>query len=82
MPDKRQILELKGYKCHSVLVNQLILCGLCFPGFYELTLDNRTVSGQTVNVVEHLSLYPELITSFIYRVTGSQVRLFYCFWSF
>uniref|UniRef100_A0A667X7Y5 Dpy-19 like 4 n=1 Tax=Myripristis murdjan TaxID=586833 RepID=A0A667X7Y5_9TELE len=41
-------------------------------GFYELTIDNRTVSGQTINAVERLSLYPELITSFIYRVTGSQ----------
>ncbi|KAM6904289.1 putative C-mannosyltransferase DPY19L4 [Lycodopsis pacificus] len=41
-------------------------------GFYELMLDNRTVSGQTINAVERLSLYPELITSFIYRVTGSQ----------
>ncbi|XP_068602912.1 probable C-mannosyltransferase DPY19L4 [Brachionichthys hirsutus] len=41
-------------------------------GFYELTLDNKTVSGQTINVVERLSLYPELITSFIYRVTSSQ----------
>lgn len=41
-------------------------------GFYELTLDNRTVSGQTINAVERLYLYPELITSFMYRVTGSQ----------
>uniref|UniRef100_A0A8D3DT22 Dpy-19 like 4 n=1 Tax=Scophthalmus maximus TaxID=52904 RepID=A0A8D3DT22_SCOMX len=41
-------------------------------GFYELIIDNRTVSGQTINAVERLSLYPELITSFVYRVTGSQ----------
>ncbi|GLD59385.1 probable C-mannosyltransferase DPY19L4 [Lates japonicus] len=41
-------------------------------GFYELMTDNRTLSGQTINAVERLSLYPELITSFIYRVTGSQ----------
>ncbi|XP_040910049.1 probable C-mannosyltransferase DPY19L4 [Toxotes jaculatrix] len=41
-------------------------------GFYELMADNRTVSGRTINVVERLSLYPELITSFIYRITGSQ----------
>ncbi|XP_031151536.1 probable C-mannosyltransferase DPY19L4 isoform X1 [Sander lucioperca] len=41
-------------------------------GFYELTLDNRTISGQTINAVERLSLYPELITSYIYRVTDSQ----------
>uniref|UniRef100_A0A672H441 Dpy-19 like 4 n=1 Tax=Salarias fasciatus TaxID=181472 RepID=A0A672H441_SALFA len=41
-------------------------------GLYELMVDNRTVSGQTINAVERLSLYPELITSFIYRVTNSQ----------
>uniref|UniRef100_A0A3Q3RUX4 Dpy-19 like 4 n=1 Tax=Mastacembelus armatus TaxID=205130 RepID=A0A3Q3RUX4_9TELE len=41
-------------------------------GFYELMIDNRTVAGQTINAVERLSLYPELITSYIYRVTGSQ----------
>ncbi|XP_068431377.1 probable C-mannosyltransferase DPY19L4 isoform X1 [Clinocottus analis] len=41
-------------------------------GFYDLTLDNRTVSGQTINAVERFSLYPELIISFIYRVTDSQ----------
>uniref|UniRef100_A0A3Q2QEK6 Dpy-19 like 4 n=1 Tax=Fundulus heteroclitus TaxID=8078 RepID=A0A3Q2QEK6_FUNHE len=37
-----------------------------------LTVDNRTVSGQTFNAVERLFLYPELITSFIYRITDSQ----------
>ncbi|XP_012709497.2 probable C-mannosyltransferase DPY19L4 isoform X1 [Fundulus heteroclitus] len=41
-------------------------------GFYELTVDNSTVSGQTFNAVERLFLYPELITSFIYRITDSQ----------
>ncbi|KAG7501048.1 putative C-mannosyltransferase DPY19L4 [Solea senegalensis] len=41
-------------------------------GFYELMVDNRTISGQTINAVERLSLYPELMTSFLYRVTGSQ----------
>ncbi|KAM4725634.1 putative C-mannosyltransferase DPY19L4 [Anableps anableps] len=41
-------------------------------GFRELTVDNRTVSGQTINAVERLFLYPELITSFIYRITDSQ----------
>ncbi|CAB1321222.1 unnamed protein product [Coregonus sp. 'balchen'] len=41
-------------------------------GIYELMRDNRTVSGQTINAVERLSLYPELVTSLLYRVTGSQ----------
>lgn len=46
-----------------------------FSGLLDLILDNKTISGQTINVVQRLSLYPELITSFIYRVTNSQVRL-------
>ncbi|KAJ3609761.1 hypothetical protein NHX12_024272 [Muraenolepis orangiensis] len=41
-------------------------------GVLELTLDNRTISGQTFNAVERLSLYPEIITAFVYRVTDSQ----------
>lgn len=45
------------------------------PGLLDLILDNKTISGQTINVVQRLSLYPELITSFLYRVTNSQVRL-------
>ncbi|XP_061521649.1 probable C-mannosyltransferase DPY19L4 [Phycodurus eques] len=40
--------------------------------FYELTTDDGTLAGQTINAVERLSLYPELITSYIYRVSGSQ----------
>ncbi|XP_028819763.1 probable C-mannosyltransferase DPY19L4 isoform X2 [Denticeps clupeoides] len=41
-------------------------------GVYELLRDNRTVSSQTINAVEQLSLYPELVTSLLYRLTGSQ----------
>ncbi|XP_012988340.1 probable C-mannosyltransferase DPY19L4 isoform X2 [Esox lucius] len=41
-------------------------------GIYELMRDNRTISGQTINTVEHLSLYPELVTSLLYRITGCQ----------
>ncbi|XP_019729709.1 probable C-mannosyltransferase DPY19L4 isoform X1 [Hippocampus comes] len=40
--------------------------------FYELTKDDRTLAGQTINAVERLSLYPEVVTSYIYRVSGSQ----------
>lgn len=46
------------------------------PGLYELTLDNKTISGQTVNIVQLLFLYPELATSFIYRITSSHVSIF------
>ncbi|XP_013880245.1 probable C-mannosyltransferase DPY19L4 [Austrofundulus limnaeus] len=41
-------------------------------GFSDLLVDNRTVSGETMNSVQRLFLYPELLTSFIYRVTGCQ----------
>ncbi|KAM8883214.1 putative C-mannosyltransferase DPY19L4 [Synchiropus picturatus] len=41
-------------------------------GFYELVFDNRTIAGQTINAVERLSLYPELMTSFIYRLYVGQ----------
>ncbi|XP_017276431.1 probable C-mannosyltransferase DPY19L4 [Kryptolebias marmoratus] len=41
-------------------------------GLYELLLDNRTVSGETMNAVERLFLYPEVISSFIYRAAGCQ----------
>lgn len=65
--------------CRSALRVKLNICRcdplpLVFLGFYELAADNTTISGQTINAVERLFLYPELITSFIYRVTGSQVR--------
>lgn len=45
-------------------------------GLYELTLDNKTISGQTVNIVQLLFLYPELATSFVYRITSSHVSDF------
>lgn len=58
---------------HSHVVNCFDVMG--FSGLLDLILDNKTISGQTINVVQRLSLYPELITSFIYKVTNSQVRL-------
>ncbi|XP_041101473.1 probable C-mannosyltransferase DPY19L4 isoform X1 [Polyodon spathula] len=41
-------------------------------GLYELMRDNRTISARTINVIEQLSLYPELVTSLLYQITGSQ----------
>uniref|UniRef100_A0A8C6STZ2 Dpy-19 like 4 n=1 Tax=Neogobius melanostomus TaxID=47308 RepID=A0A8C6STZ2_9GOBI len=46
-------------------------------GFYELTADNRTVSGQTINAVERLSLYPELLTSLTYKLLECEPIYFY-----
>ncbi|XP_061903306.1 probable C-mannosyltransferase DPY19L4 isoform X1 [Entelurus aequoreus] len=41
-------------------------------GFYELMTDDGTLAGQTINAVERLSLYPEMITSYLFRLVGSQ----------
>ena len=67
--------------CYSNLYSCVFTCGL--PGVLELTVDNRTISGETINAVERLSLYPEIITAFVYRVTESQVSQglmgFFCY---
>ncbi|XP_063041581.1 probable C-mannosyltransferase DPY19L4 [Engraulis encrasicolus] len=41
-------------------------------GLYDLLHDNKSVSGETINAVDQLSLYPEVITSLLYRLTRSQ----------
>lgn len=62
--------------CSNKYNDNVLMCFLvCSPGLYELTIDNKTVSGETINIVERLSLYPELITSFVYRITSSQVKV-------
>nr|XP_014697167.1 probable C-mannosyltransferase DPY19L4 isoform X11 [Equus asinus] len=40
-------------------------------GVYELTHNNKTVSLKTINAVQQMSLYPELIASVLYQATGS-----------
>ncbi|XP_024899114.1 probable C-mannosyltransferase DPY19L4 isoform X4 [Pteropus alecto] len=40
-------------------------------GVYELTHNNNTVSLKTINAVQQMSLYPELIASVLYQATGS-----------
>uniref|UniRef100_A0A8D0QLT4 Dpy-19 like 4 n=1 Tax=Sus scrofa TaxID=9823 RepID=A0A8D0QLT4_PIG len=40
-------------------------------GVYELTHNNKTVSLKTINAVQQMSLYPELIASILYQATGS-----------
>ncbi|XP_055966868.1 probable C-mannosyltransferase DPY19L4 [Sorex fumeus] len=40
-------------------------------GVYELMHNNRTVSLKTINAMQQLSLYPELIASALYQATGS-----------
>uniref|UniRef100_H3CF34 Dpy-19 like 4 n=2 Tax=Tetraodon nigroviridis TaxID=99883 RepID=H3CF34_TETNG len=38
---------------------------------HMLTAPYKTISGETVNIVQLLFLYPELATSFLYRITSS-----------
>lgn len=45
-------------------------------GVYELTHNNKTVSLRTINAVQQMSLYPELIASVLYQATGSNVCAF------
>ncbi|XP_044524375.1 probable C-mannosyltransferase DPY19L4 [Gracilinanus agilis] len=41
-------------------------------GVYELTHNNKTVSLKTMNAVQQMTLYPELIASVLYQATGSE----------
>ncbi|XP_068861257.1 probable C-mannosyltransferase DPY19L4 isoform X3 [Aphelocoma coerulescens] len=41
-------------------------------GVYELTHNNRTVSLKTINAVQQMTLYPELIASVLYQASGSE----------
>ncbi|XP_065758725.1 probable C-mannosyltransferase DPY19L4 isoform X1 [Muntiacus reevesi] len=40
-------------------------------GVYELMHNNKTVSLKTINAVQQMSLYPELMASVLYQATGS-----------
>ncbi|XP_021077861.1 probable C-mannosyltransferase DPY19L4 [Mus pahari] len=40
-------------------------------GVYELTHNNKTISLKTINAMQQMSLYPELIASVLYQATGS-----------
>lgn len=42
-------------------------------GVYELTHNNKTVSLKTINAVQQMTLYPELIASVLYQASGSEV---------
>lgn len=45
-------------------------------GVYELTHNNNTVSLKTINAVQQMTLYPELIASVLYQASGSEVCAF------
>ncbi|KAK5854672.1 hypothetical protein PBY51_004847 [Eleginops maclovinus] len=69
---EREITFQGGSGLYYYYYKQMLTATPFDRGFYELMQDNRTVAGQTLNAVERFSLYPELITSFIYRFTGSE----------
>ncbi|KAM9308428.1 putative C-mannosyltransferase DPY19L4 [Gastrophryne carolinensis] len=41
-------------------------------GMFELTYNNKTVPMKTINAVQQMNLYPELIASALYHMSGSQ----------
>nr|XP_027308282.1 probable C-mannosyltransferase DPY19L4 isoform X3 [Anas platyrhynchos] len=44
-------------------------------GVYELTHNNKTISLKTINAVQQMTLYPELIASVLYQASGSEFQL-------
>ncbi|XP_036371494.1 probable C-mannosyltransferase DPY19L4 [Megalops cyprinoides] len=69
---EREITFLGGSGLYYYYYKHMLTVPSFKRGMHELMRDNRTVSSQTINAVEQLFLYPELITSFLYRITGSQ----------
>ncbi|XP_020508074.2 probable C-mannosyltransferase DPY19L4 isoform X2 [Labrus bergylta] len=69
---EREITFQEGSGLYYYYYKHMLAAPSFERGFYELTLDNNTVSGQTINAVERLSLFPEIIMSFLYRVTDCQ----------
>lgn len=69
---EREITFQAGSGMYYYYYKQMLAAPSFQRGFYELTVDNRTVSGQTINAVERLSLYPELLTSFTYKLFDSE----------
>uniref|UniRef100_A0A8C5E959 C-mannosyltransferase DPY19L4 n=1 Tax=Gouania willdenowi TaxID=441366 RepID=A0A8C5E959_GOUWI len=69
---EREISFQGGSGLYYYYYKRLITAPSLERGLHELMEDNSTISGQTINAVQRLSLYPELITSFIYRVTNWQ----------
>uniref|UniRef100_A0A1A8LGJ0 Dpy-19-like 4 n=2 Tax=Nothobranchius pienaari TaxID=704102 RepID=A0A1A8LGJ0_9TELE len=69
---ERELSFQGGSGLYYHFYKQMLAAPSFAEGFYQLLVDNGTVSGQTINSVERFFLYPELILSFIYRVSGGQ----------
>ncbi|KAF7211517.1 transcript variant X2 [Nothobranchius furzeri] len=70
---ERELSFQGGSGLYYHFYKQMLAAPSFAEGFYQLLVDNGTVSGQTINSVERFFLYPELILSFIYRVSGGQM---------
>lgn len=69
---EREITFQGGSGLYYYYYKHMLFASSFEKGVYELMRDNRTVSGQTINAVEQLSLYPELLSSLLYKLSGSQ----------
>ncbi|KAI4889481.1 hypothetical protein NFI96_015241 [Prochilodus magdalenae] len=69
---EREITFQGGSGLYYYYYKHMLFASSFERGVYELTRDNRTVSGQTINAVEQLYLYPELLSSLLYKLSGSQ----------
>ncbi|XP_053345143.1 probable C-mannosyltransferase DPY19L4 [Clarias gariepinus] len=69
---EREITFQGGSGLYYYYYKHMLIASSFEKGVYELLRDNRTVSGQTINAVEQLSLYPELVSSLLYKLSGSQ----------
>ncbi|KAG7324499.1 hypothetical protein KOW79_012515 [Hemibagrus wyckioides] len=69
---EREITFQGGSGLYYYYYKHMLFASSFEKGVYELMRDNRTISGQTINAVEQLSLYPELLSSLLYKLSGSQ----------
>ncbi|KAI5100758.1 putative C-mannosyltransferase DPY19L3 isoform X2 [Silurus meridionalis] len=69
---EREITFQGGSGLYYYYYKHMLFASSFEKGVYELMQDNRTLSGQTINAVEQLSLYPELLSSLLYKLSGSQ----------
>lgn len=73
MSDVSNRCQSRAVTCREIFV---------YLGVYELTHNNKTVSLKTINAVQQMSLYPELIASVLYQATGSNVCISFVFYYF
>lgn len=50
-----------------------------FPGLYELMHDNTTESKRTINILQRMNIYQEVVLSILYRILPIQVFNYFYF---